>query len=261
MLKKGIMLTTLIRIKYQEAKFLIKIALFFIILPSCNYKKVGGNNDVGVIQYDTIRSFYKNGKIKYVKPLKDGFSNGKYVEFYPNGNLLVEKEFKEGVLSGYTKYYYEDGVLKGKLYYVDNKPFGHAYFYFENGNIDTYSSFDFLGNARYVRKYDLNGDIIKDEGSALGQMYGYLDDSLNIFFSFAMPPNTYNEINGLKYEDGNISNLNINMYRNSGGVVLEKEFSGLLLIIGELRDSVNNVLVVKDSLFFPDAETFRERKW
>lgn len=201
---------------------------------------------------DTAKGFYEDGSLKFEMPMRNGMLDGAYKKYYPNGNLEMNQNYEDGILKGYSKFFYENSTLKEEVYFVGEKPFGHAYYYYPSGSLETYSSFDFMGNARYVRKYDERGNIIKDQGAVLGQMLVKEADSLVLLFSYAKPPHTDIIVRAQVMEGGDLITRNISLNKRTGDLILDKGLKGRVIIIGELKDSTMNNTLAVDTLFYPE---------
>ncbi|MGK7392911.1 MAG: toxin-antitoxin system YwqK family antitoxin [Candidatus Cyclobacteriaceae bacterium M2_1C_046] len=178
--------------------------------------------------------------------------------YYPDGTIKAKAPVKEGKKYGLTTRYYPNGIKKEEVYFINNKPFGHAYYYHQNGQLDTYSSFDFKENARYVRKYNESGDVVYDKGTALGQLLIYdQNDSIKLRFTYAKPPSTEIEVSAIIYDVNSSENLQVDLYKRIGEIIRDKQSIKSILIIGKLKDTVTNNVLTVDSLFYPDKATFQ----
>lgn len=251
----------------QEKIRPLSVFIWVMILISCCNSKEANKNNKGTTntsEVDTIRGYYPGDSVlKYEIPLKDGYINGDSKSFYPNGRIKGVKKYLGGKKLGYTKFYYPDGTLKEKVFYVNDQPFGHAYYYYDNGVLETYASFDFQAHNRYLRKYDKEGNIIRDEGKPLGQLKKEFSekDSLKLMFCYARPPKTKIEVIAkIYYSEGVVKDKKINLKKRIGKLSFrDSSIIDKVIFVGELRDSLTNRLIGQDSLFYPPTQNPRQK--
>ncbi|HTN46704.1 MAG TPA: hypothetical protein VL098_10195 [Flavipsychrobacter sp.] len=119
-----------------------------------------------------LKTYYPNGNVKSVLPLKDGLLNGRgkfyfstgalrevvdfendlrhgvATEYHKNGKLYLVSEYVKGERTGWYKEYYSNGQLKAEGWLFDNRKEGLWRFYKVTGKLD---------NEAFFRNHKLNG--------------------------------------------------------------------------------------------------------
>lgn len=84
----------------------------------------------------TEKSYYPNGKIKYILPENEaGQVHGVAKFWYDNGNLQLTGEYKDGVLDGKLCRYRENGIIETEDIYQNGKLHGLCREFHYNGNV------------------------------------------------------------------------------------------------------------------------------
>ncbi|OQX78919.1 MAG: hypothetical protein B6D61_04490 [Bacteroidetes bacterium 4484_249] len=112
-------------------------------------------------------SWYSDGRLndsaRYINDTLDGLR-----KFYEKNTGLVHYEnYNYGVLNGVHKAVYNSGVTSFEGYRKDNWKVGEWKFHFPNGNPITYEYYDSVGKLLYFRKYDNEGNVLKETGKEL----------------------------------------------------------------------------------------------
>lgn len=164
---------------------MIFIAVLFI---GCSQKSIlineEGKTKVTYLSPDKteIKSYHKNGKIKfegtYTNGTKDGnflwvYSNGSvskkttynngleegdYFEFFQNGNIMKKGHFSNGQLNGEWIENFENGRVKSLSFFKNGVQDGQYELYSEDGNLKM-ESFFVQGKAVYFIEYGENQSI------------------------------------------------------------------------------------------------------
>jgi len=79
--------------------------------------------------------FYKNGKIHWRIPYKNGKEDGIAEWFYKNGNIYMRTPHKEGKRDGIEERFYESRNIKARIPYKEGKEDGIEAWFDERGNI------------------------------------------------------------------------------------------------------------------------------
>ena len=242
--------------------------LLFILFATCkqetdNKKFVVVKDEKGNVESeinyinDTLmhglaKYYYKNGNLKVETYYDSGLKNGWHRRYYEDGKIKSKISFKKGLLEGASQWYFPNGKVSEEANWINNKPFGNSIFYYENGSVKTYNCFDFQEHNRYLIKYDINGQKIKEEGTVLGQLlYEVNLDSIPVNkpwivkVSVAVPPNTkVNVILGklVKSELKEITLLPVenNMVIYQETFLVKGKYT--LITIGEIKDKQGFVL-------------------
>jgi hypothetical protein len=106
-----------------------------------------------------VKTFYKNGSLKAIRPYYKSRITGEVIRYYPNGKLESTEYFKNGETFGPVKQYYPTGQLKyeAKLYgkvYADT-----ARSYYPNGELKLLIVYDDKGHKADFGAWHPNGEI------------------------------------------------------------------------------------------------------
>lgn len=127
-----------------------------------------------------FRVYYKNGKLKEKKELKQG--NGVFKTYYENGVLQESGKYEDEYIRGYIERFYENGNIKekGEIYEFDKqfqnsdsefKKMGKFECFYENGNIKERGVYDWYGKKDGLFEYfSKNGKLIKKENYKDGEL-------------------------------------------------------------------------------------------
>jgi len=114
------------------------------------------------------KEFYPNGNIKSEKCyINDSIQDGLQKEYYENGQLKAIGICKNGVQDSTWTWYYENGKIEEKTTWRNNKLFGLRLQNYPNGTLNKYKFYDFQGDLAYLRMYNENGSLLKEEGNPL----------------------------------------------------------------------------------------------
>jgi len=160
---------------------------------------------------------------------KRGQKIGIAEEFYDGGQLKKKYTYRNDTLNGEFEAYFENGGIESKGFFWNDKPVGPTIYYGKDGKIRLYNELDFNGDIYYVKKYDDNQKVIKEEGVAVSPnilIYETKKDSLpkdslvNIFFFYSEPEGSKNTI--LCYIDSQRVQAN---YTEHHLALIQKRFS------------------------------------
>lgn len=141
-----------------------KNQFFFVIvfwLFSCN-----ADNEIKKESNQIKKEYYTNGKLKSEIEYKGSLKHGKVKIYYDNGSLEKEYSYDKDTLNGPFKSYEVDGKLQSKGFYWRGEAIGPI-FHYNKGILQLYNEKDFSGTYYYVKKYLLDGKLIKEEGVCL----------------------------------------------------------------------------------------------
>ncbi len=93
--------------------------------------------------------------------------NGMRKFFEESTGLWHVENYHNGMLEGIDKAFYSDGIRSFEGYRKNNQKVGEWKFRYANGNPITYEFYDSTGKLKYFRKYDEEGDLMKQSGSAI----------------------------------------------------------------------------------------------
>lgn len=120
----------------------IPISLFFTLLIYMSYaqQRIHSNGEKTIIDtlgYDSLQQyFYRDGKLFYQVPYKNGKVNGWYEQFHPNGSVYMKELRIDGeIADGYNVSYSDKGVILQKGYFKNGYQVGKWYEYTEDGNL------------------------------------------------------------------------------------------------------------------------------
>jgi antitoxin component YwqK of YwqJK toxin-antitoxin module len=114
----------------------------------------------------SLKTYTKNGHIKFQGGYLNGQYDGKNVFYFDNGNPQTEMTFINGIPSGNTKEYFENGTLKQVYKYLDGYNKWEYVEYYENGKIKksgTYSGMTPNVKAQGASKEFYENGKIKSE--------------------------------------------------------------------------------------------------
>jgi hypothetical protein len=98
-------------------------------------------------------------------------NNTRRIIFYNNGNIKQILFIKKEIINGVVYSYYPNGLLRSKHEMIkDSIAIGSSWEYFKTGQIHKYRFYNNQGNLIYLRVYDIFGNVIKEEGSVLGNI-------------------------------------------------------------------------------------------
>jgi TonB family protein len=86
-----------------------------------------------ICQYDTLKSYYPNGNIESLIPIRKNIREGTAKYFYDNGSLKEERIYKNGKVEGFVKLYYENGNLRETFNIENGKRQGPTSLFDSNG--------------------------------------------------------------------------------------------------------------------------------
>lgn len=111
-------------------------------------------------------TYYDNGKLKSRTVYGANGFDSTFQEFSINGVLIREQSYKDSQLNGpaYLFLEREDSIVKG-CYWHDYS--AGPYRYYKNGGMVLYNEVDGDEKNFYVKKMDVNGNVIKEEGLSL----------------------------------------------------------------------------------------------
>jgi len=236
----------------------ITVVLLVWWVSSCNEPivtnaKVKNDRVINLEGKDTIRDYFEDSvTLGCVTPYVDGKKDGEQVWYYQSGDLSKTVKYENGKRYGATKVYYDTGFLMENVYYYNDNPLGHAYYYRPNGLLETYSCFDFEGHPRYVSKYDEMGNVIKNEGEALGQMQiTKRGDTLKLLVSYSRPILADIKILANIYRKNKVEKVKLDLSKRVGELIFyDGRDVDSVLFIGELKDLMIDKVLSKDSLFY-----------
>lgn len=128
------------------------IVFFFIV--SCK-------NDTNV-----KNEYYFNGQIKSVTTYNGKMRDGIAKTFYKDGSLKEVFFYVNNSRNGKYLSYDNKGNKDGEGFFWRDSLVGPNYFY-NNNRLELYNESDYNGGIYYVKKYDLTGKLIKEEGIAI----------------------------------------------------------------------------------------------
>lgn len=82
-----------------------------------------------------IKSYFQNGKIESIYPLKNKKMHGIVKTYYDNGNLRSEVDYKDGINDGIWRTYHENGKLETERMYANGEVVGVSKSYYETGTL------------------------------------------------------------------------------------------------------------------------------
>ena len=71
-----------------------------------------------------VRSYYRNGQMRFKVRYKNYVRNGPYIEWSPDGNIIQEGNYFSGRRAGTFKFYSYDGKFKHEGQYLNGKRHG-----------------------------------------------------------------------------------------------------------------------------------------
>ncbi|TLD97289.1 toxin-antitoxin system YwqK family antitoxin [Helicobacter jaachi] len=114
-------------------------------------------------KYDgAVKSYYPNGKIREERTYNVGKEEGKRVLYYPNGTIQAQQDYKLNKREGVGKKFYENGALKMQVNYKDDMRDGVQQ-EFSKQNILMYETFYKAGRKQWLKHYDAQGKVIKEQ--------------------------------------------------------------------------------------------------
>lgn len=165
-----------------------------IIIFSCTSK----NNNVRVINKETLKVYYPSGNLKAFYLLKnDSIKHGEYKIFYENGKIKTHGYFYNGRKDSLEQIFYPSGDYKELMSWKKGIPWGEKKVFFEGlyeqyiheVNGDTleftdqlqkeYIGYNHKGKIKYHRAYDSAGNLIQEKGSSI--LFTHLiNDEINL---------------------------------------------------------------------------------
>lgn len=134
----------------------MRIIIFLsVVLLSCSNE----NNDIK-------KEYYPNGKLKVIKNLKNGITDGQAQWFYATGSLEQIVSFRDGKENGNAYYFYQSGALKNFRNWKGGKMVGYGNDFFDSSVwiIKAVLYYNSLGDLIYRKTYDSLGNVITEEG-------------------------------------------------------------------------------------------------
>jgi hypothetical protein len=121
--------------------------------------------------------------------------NGIFIEWYDKNTVRSIVQFRTGKLDSICHWYYPEGQLKVRANYSMGIQTGETIHYFPNGKVKTYLFFNQEGVPRYKKEFDVDGELVKEEGKPISVMFEKERNiSINEYFPFyvdcARPPNS-----------------------------------------------------------------------
>jgi len=217
-------------------KWFFLVVFFF----SCSNKSETGkleNKQVAVSRTDTI--YYTNGTIEQIHRIKNNKLNGVSERYYPSGVLKSKKAFIEDTARGLFLQFYENGRIKKFSYLIDDKT-----------NI-------------WYRSYDVNGNVVKEEGSPflkseVKESYKHDTFYFTAFLCKYGAKDLKFEIasDGENYKTFELSNTNKPFILQSTTWKLVRELPLFSIYMKTtFIDSNNNISIYKDTLSFESASS------
>ena len=148
------------------------------------------------VNYDTIRRYYQNGKLKSEDNYRDGepfglwrtwyqngqlkdevnIKNGKrdgfHLRWFENGQLQNEINIKNGERNGLRRSWYENGQLASEANFKDGKNHGLRRGWYENGQLSSEKSFKHGNSDGLDRTWYENGQLASETSRKDGQEHG-----------------------------------------------------------------------------------------
>lgn len=90
----------------------------------------------------TYESFYLNGNLKLLKPIRCNSANGLLEYYYPDGTLNYTLEMYMGRKHGEGISYYPGGIVNKIKYFTYDTLDGYQYEFFENGDTALVEKFE-----------------------------------------------------------------------------------------------------------------------
>lgn len=126
-----------------------------------NEKKKEEEATVNADGTKTIRSYYKNKKLKSESSFKDGRRNGLSRSYNEQGQLMLELPYIEDKRNGQSKRYYETGGLYQTTEYVEDRIHGIQAKYRPNGKIMSEAKFENERPCLGLKEYLEDGSLKK----------------------------------------------------------------------------------------------------
>ena len=159
--------------------------LFLIILVTvfCACENIASTSYRNEIHQDTLYAYDQNDILRIKAPISEDMKNG-LVEFYDSlGQIHIVANFVDDVMDGFYKEYYPSGIVKADAYFLNGKRFGEYLEYYDGyedsmaverdgewwiepypTKLKEYRFYDLKEEIRYLRKYDVSGDLISKNG-------------------------------------------------------------------------------------------------
>lgn len=198
-----------------------------------------------------LKSYFKNGKIYAITPLKNGEYNGRYQAFYPNLKVKTEGDYVDNEQSGLWTWYFESGKIDSKIPLKEGKADGERLDYYENGQVRvkaTYKNGDKAGSSFfYAPDGTLQIEKVYDSKGMVS--YRYLDKN-NALTALILLPNYAGPVKAY-YPNGNVSVEQ--QYKNSylDGKQVTYYPTGKIMEVRLLKDGVEEG--VREE-YFPDGK-------
>ena len=137
----------------------VSIILACLLTLSCGFSFAQSE----MIQYEVIKDYHPNGKLKSAFPYSFGKKDGVAKIYYSNGALWKEIPYYKGEIEGTWKTYLKTGKLAAELHFKEGRKHGIQTYYRANGQLRLKVPF-YKGKEEGVTKYyDRDGKVAKEE--------------------------------------------------------------------------------------------------
>lgn len=128
-------------------------------------------------------SLYKNGFIKIIFILKNGFINGFFCYYYDNGNIMGEDLYKNGVPYSTLTLWDENGnIIHTGIYQNQNGLLNmELKSYYKNGNIKMISNFQNI-EIKDIYKYFVSGSLDSEVSQNQNFLKKYLTGEFKVYY-------------------------------------------------------------------------------
>ena len=112
-------------------------------------------------------SYYSDGRLRDSALYINDTVTGLRKVYEAKNGLMHYETYDHGILSGEHKAMYDNGVTSFQGYRLNGMKVGEWVFHYIDGGLITYEYYDSLGNIKYFRKYDENGNLLRESGSPI----------------------------------------------------------------------------------------------
>lgn len=188
-------------------------------------KKDGEGETVNADGTKTVRSYYRNKKVKSESSFKDGKRNGLSRSFNEQGQLMLELPYVDDKRSGQSKRFYETGGVYQTTEYVDDRIHGMQVKYRANGKIMSEAKFEDERPCLGLKEYLEDGSLKKKYPKLVIKAIDRIDASGEYILNLSMSE----KVKKVRYYTGKLSPGGCLSDRNNFILLSEAEKTGKLV--------------------------------
>ncbi len=175
-----------------------------------------------------------------------------FMKKYNNGLVVSIRRLPtiKGKVHGEVIETYRNGIVTANIYFRNGKGLGDAFYYDTLGRLKAYQLYDFEGNFRYYREYNILGQVIDEEGGVIAQMVTYdlndtieLNDTIRFEAVVPQPPQCRTQVIVADESDSKLYRIDTLM-PHRGYITFKRKFDKIgnfnMAVIGEMYDSTAN---------------------